>query len=158
MSEVFRGASTHSLDDKQRLIVPKRFLERLPAVDTNFVLTASQDKCLLLISKSAFDQKASNFDVDPLAEEAEERAKLRRFLGHAEDCKPDKAGRIVISEFLRNYMGLGKDDKRVVVVGMGPMIELWSALRWQESMEDAGTETSSLPDETTVGSKGASKS
>ena len=39
-SEVFRGASTHTLDDKARLIVPKRFMDRLPKVDNNFVLTA----------------------------------------------------------------------------------------------------------------------
>lgn len=143
----------HTLDDKARLIVPKRFTERLPAVSTEFVLTASQDRCLLLLPKSAFDAKASEFDIDPLGGEADRRSRLRRFLGHAEDVKPDKAGRITISEPLRAYMGLDKDDKQVVVVGMGGLIELWSAGGWTRSMQESGAGTGSLPDDGTGGAE-----
>lgn len=160
VTAVFRGASTHTLDDKARLIVPKRLLDRLPALDTNFVLTASQDDCLLLLSRSAFDSKAERFELDPLGEDAGQRAKLRRFLGHAEDVKPDKAGRIVLSETLRTFMGLGEGDKEVVVVGMGGVIELWSAERWRSSFEpglSGNSGNSSLPDNA-VGSTGASGS
>lgn len=146
-SEVFRGASTHTLDDKARLIVPKRFMDRLPKVDNNFVLTASQDKCLLLLSKGAFDAKASDFEIDPLGVDSGHRAKLRRFLGHAEDVKPDRAGRIVISEALRAYMGLGSGDKQqVVVVGMGGMIELWAADQWRAQITDSASDPGSLED------------
>lgn len=129
------------------MIVPKRFMDRLPKVDNNFVLTASQDKCLLLLSKNAFDARASDFDIDPLGEDPNQRAKLRRFLGHAEDVRPDRAGRIVISESLRAYMGLDSGDKQqVVVVGMGGMIELWAADRWRELI--AVAPASSLEDST----------
>ena len=130
-----RGASTHTLDDKARLIVPKRILERLPKIDSSFVLTASQDKCLLLLPRAAFDSKVSDLEVDPLGEDSHQRAKLRRFLGHAEDVNPDRSGRILISEALRTYMGLRKNERDVVVVGMGGMVELWSAKHWARSVD-----------------------
>jgi MraZ protein len=152
MVTTFRGASTHTLDDKARLIVPKRFLDKLSAEDTNFVLTASQDECLLLIDKPSFEERSKSIAVDPLADDSQLRSKVRRFLGHAEDVKPDRSGRIVISEFLRRYMGLSSSDRQVVLVGTGSAIEMWSAGRWQASMAQSGSGSSSLPGNATEGS------
>ncbi len=128
----FRGTSTHSLDDKSRLIVPKRFQDSVSAEsDSNFVLTASPDGCLLLLDTGAFDRIRGQFGDEPLDRDHPTRRLRRLILGHAEDVKPDKAGRIVIPEALRLYMGLGASmSKEVVVVGTGIVIELWSTERW----------------------------
>ena len=113
----FRGASTHSLDDKARLIVPKRFLERLPAIEADFVLTASPDGCLLLLDRQSFEDLTRDIGGSVLEQDARPRDLRRLLLGHAEDVRPDKAGRILIPEALRQYLGLGKEDREVVVVG-----------------------------------------
>ncbi len=149
MVSTFRGASSHSLDDKARLIVPKRLLDQLPPVDNKFILTASQDGCLLLLDQKSFEEISQRIGDDPLDSDRLNRDLRRLFLGHAEDVKPDRAGRIVLPEVLRSYMGLGK-NKDVVVVGTGRSIELWAPEKWQAAMAGAGS--SSLQGDATVGS------
>ncbi len=153
MVMTFRGASTHSLDDKARLIVPKRLLDQLPPVDNKFVLTASQDGCLLLLDQKSFEEISQRIGDDPLDSNRTNRDLRRLFLGHAEDVKPDRAGRIVLPEVLRSYMGLGT-SKDVVVVGTGRSVELWAADRWRDAMAGAGS--SSLQGDATVGSTASS--
>ncbi len=133
----FRGASTHSLDDKARLIVPKRFLDRLPAIEADFVLTASPDGCLLLLDRQSFEDLTRDIGGSVLEQDARPRDLRRLLLGHAEDVRPDKAGRILIPEALRQYLGLGKEDREVVVVGAGDWIELWKPDRWVLSLDRA---------------------
>ena len=153
MVSTFRGASAHSLDDKARLIVPKRLLDQLPPVDNQFILTASQDGCLLLLDHKSFEEISQRIGDDPLDSDRINRDLRRLFLGHAEDVKPDRAGRIVLPEVLRSYMGLGK-NRDVVVVGTGRSIELWAPEKWQAAMAGAGS--SSLQGDVTVGSTAGS--
>lgn len=143
----FRGASTHSLDDKSRLIVPKRILDRLPPAESKFVLTASPDGCLLLLDHRSFEDITGRIGGSLLDRNPESRGLRRLLLGHAEDVQPDKAGRVLIPEVLRTYMGLGA-EREVVVVGAGSWIELWSPDRWYRSLE--ATVSGSLSDETKV--------
>ncbi len=154
MLTAFRGASTHSLDDKARLIVPKRFLEQLPPVESNLVLTASRDGCLLLLEKSSFEAISARIGDDPLDNDRINRDLRRLFLGHAEDVKPDRAGRIVIPKQLQRFMGVSgsKDGKEMVVVGTGRSIELWNPERWLEAMSGASSKSSSFESKDAVGS------
>lgn len=146
MTTAFRGASTHSLDDKARLIVPKRFLEQLPVAENNLVLTASRDGCLLLLEKKAFEQISAQIGDDPLDNDRVNRDLRRLFLGHAEDVKPDRAGRIVIPKQLQKFMGIGgeQDGKEMVVVGTGSSIELWNPEKWLGAMTDASSVSGSF--------------
>jgi MraZ protein len=144
---VFRGASTHSLDDKSRLIVPKRILDRLPKVETNFVLTASPDGCLLLLDQRSFERISGQIGGSLLDRNPGNRGLNRLLLGHAEDVTPDKSGRILIPEVLRRYAGIGA-ERGVVVVGAGQWIELWEPGRWDRSLGDVSA--SSLSDEQKV--------
>ncbi|MGA1204084.1 MAG: division/cell wall cluster transcriptional repressor MraZ [Planctomycetota bacterium] len=134
----FRGASTHSLDDKSRLIVPKRILDRLPRVETNFVLTASPDGCLLLLDQRSFEEVSGQIGGSLLDRNPENRGLNRLLLGHAEDVSPDRAGRILIPEVLRHYAGIG-DAREVVVVGAGTWIELWAPDRWFRALDGASS-------------------
>jgi MraZ protein len=67
-------------------------------------------------------------------------------LGHAEDVKPDKTGRILIPETLREFMGIGL-QRDVVVVGTGNAIELWAEDRWNRARDEGA---GSLSDGTSV--------
>ena len=126
----FCGASVHSLDDKSRLVVPKRLLDAIGDSEAEFVLTASPDGWLWLVGQRKFEALSSQLDGDLLDPAPRQRWLRRLVLGHAETCALDKSGRILIPEVLRNYLQLGS-SREVVVVGAGDLIELWSSPAWQ---------------------------
>ena len=49
-------------------------------------------------------------------------------------AQPDKLGRVVIPQFLREYAQLETD---VVVVGLADRIEVWSRIEWQRERAEA---------------------
>jgi MraZ protein len=134
----FHGCSRHSLDDKARLILPKRFVERVAAVDQQFTMTAGPDGCLMLLDRVSWEAMAKRFAQAPMGN-LQVRTTRRLFLGHAEEIAPDKAGRIVLPDALRRYAKI-EPGAEVVLVGAGDWIEVWSAKRWDELMDGSQPE------------------
>ncbi len=62
------------------------------------------------------------------------RARLlqRLLIGHATDLELDSNGRVLLPAMLRNHATL---EKKLVLVGQGNKIEIWSEQKWHESME-----------------------
>ena len=56
----------------------------------------------------------------------------RLLIGHATDLELDANGRILLPAMLRDYAGL---SKKLVLVGQGNKIEIWSEDQWKESMQ-----------------------
>lgn len=131
----FLGRSNHTLDDKGRLILPKRILDEVAPKDRNFTLTAGPDGNLLLLDSSAWERVAAAAGGDILGSK-EQRAMRRIFLGHAEKVQPDRSNRISIAEGLRQFAGFG-DDKEVVLVGTGQSFEIWAKSRWDAALSGA---------------------
>lgn len=129
---LFRGASTHSLDDKSRLNVPKRFKDILAETTADYVLTASPDGCLLLTTTVQLERWAEELGGGSPADESDRRNKRRALLGHAEPVKPDSAGRLLLPEMSRTWIGLDASQKEVVLVGIGEAIEIWSSDGWRD--------------------------
>ena len=46
----FSGTTPHGLDEKSRLIVPKRILDQVAPVDREFTLTGGLDGCIWMLS------------------------------------------------------------------------------------------------------------
>lgn len=130
---MFRGFNPINIDDKGRLAVPTRYRAELrECCDQQLVLTVSPDRCLLLYPLpewEAIENKLSKLSS------LDKRAKgLQRLLiGHATECEMDAQGRVLISEPLRNFAGLGK---RVVLVGQGNKFEIWDEDTWNRSREE----------------------
>lgn len=136
----FEGASTHSLDDKSRLNVPKRFRDALQAaadgeVSKQFVLTASPDGCLLILSRGQLESWADELGDGSPADDPGRRDQRRALLGHAESAKPDNAGRLLLPEMMRAWLELDSNQKEVVLVGTGSAIEIWSSKEWARRRE-----------------------
>ncbi len=122
---MFLGEFTHGLDSKGRLTVPAKFRERL---DPGLVVTRSpMERCLLVYPMPAWEQIAAKVSALPLTDPRS--AQLRRaFFSAAEDLAPDKQGRILISQRLREFAQI---ETEVIVAGVNLFIELWQPSLWQ---------------------------
>jgi MraZ protein len=125
---MFLGEFSHTLDTKGRLTIPAKFRDRL---DAGLVVTRSpMDRCLLLFPMTEWEQVAAKVSALPLADPRS--AQLRRaFFSTAEDLTPDKQGRILISQRLRE---LAQIENEVIVAGVNTFVELWRPDLWQEKV------------------------
>ena len=134
----FLGRSTHTLDDKGRMILPKRILDEVAPVDRVFTLTAGPEGCLMLLDSKSWGEVAAMAGASVLGSK-HQRAMRRIFLGHAEQVKPDRSNRISIAEGLREYAGLS-EKAEAVLVGTGESFEIWAKPRWDKALEAAVSE------------------
>ncbi|MCC6453490.1 MAG: division/cell wall cluster transcriptional repressor MraZ [Caldilineaceae bacterium] len=125
---MFLGEFSHSLDSKGRLTIPAKFRDQLAP---GLVVTRSpQDRCLLLMPQDKWEEVASKVNALPLADPRS--ALLRRAIfSAAEDFKPDRQGRILISQRLREYAQIQTD---IVIAGVNTFIELWQPQMWEEKV------------------------
>ena len=125
---MFLGEYTHNLDDKGRLTVPAKFREQLAA---GLIVTRNPaDRCLLVMPKAEWEIVAAKISALPLTDS--KSALLRRAIfSAAEDLLPDKQGRILISQRLREYAQIESD---IVIAGVDKFIELWKPVNWQEKV------------------------
>ncbi len=121
MMQILTGEHRHTLDAKGRLCIPARFLRALG--DTFYVFKAP-DNCLNVYSKELWEKLAHTIsEMEP-----EKARKLRRALyPSAQECAADGQGRILLSQDLRDYAGIGS---QATVVGSEKYVEIWSAERW----------------------------
>ena len=130
---MFRGINNANLDAKGRLGLPARFREQLQvSCEGNLVVTIDmRESCLLLYPIHEWEvvqRKLENLsNIEPQA-----RLLQRLLIGHATDLQMDSNGRILLPSMLRDYAEL---EKKVVLLGQGNKIELWSQSLWQGQMD-----------------------
>jgi MraZ protein len=122
---MFLNQYQHFFDDKGRLTIPSKFRE-LPA-EGAFVVQGL-DRNLMVLPPAVFQLiynrlMAMNL-TDPTA-----RLLRRIILGNALPVVPDGAGRILLSQNLKEYADL---KENVVFVGQGDYFEIWSPELWKE--------------------------
>ncbi len=125
---MFLGEYTHTLDSKGRLTIPAKFRDRLA---TGLVVTRNpSDRCLLVMPLDEWTTLTDK--IKTLSMTDRRTALLRRVLfSAAEDLKPDKQGRILISQRLRDFAQL---DSEALVVGMDNYVEIWNPTQWNEQV------------------------
>ncbi len=122
---MFLGEYTHSLDSKGRLTIPAKFRDQLA---TGLVVTRNpSERCLLVLPQAEWESVAGKVNSLPMMDSRS--GLLRRaFFSAAEDLKPDRQGRILVSQRLRDYAQM---QSEVVVNGMYTFLELWDPANWE---------------------------
>ena len=125
---MFLGEFSHTLDGKGRLTIPSKFRERL---DAGLVVTRSPtERCLLVFPMTEWEKIAAKVNALPLADPRS--AQFRRAVfSAAEDLSPDKQGRILLSQRLRDFAQI---ETEVVVAGVHAFVELWQPNLWQKTV------------------------
>jgi MraZ protein len=121
---MFLGRFYHTLDDKGRLTIPARFRDLL-LPDGAYVMQGF-DKNLLVLPMAAFEVLSQEVNQKSITDPTS-RLLRRLVFSTANRLEFDRAGRILIPQFLRQSAGLDAD---VVVVGAGRYFEIWSPDSW----------------------------
>ncbi len=145
---MFRGVQHINMDAKGRLAMPAR--QREPLAERcggKIVVTIdTQATCLVIYPLPEWERFESEVQALPAMKPA-----IRRFqrltLGYATDLELDANGRMLLPQSLREYAQL---DKKLVVVGQGNKLELWSEALWFAERDQALLESGNdaeLPEE-----------
>lgn len=128
---MFFGSFEFTLDAKNRLFVPKKFLEAIDSVSErqSFFLMRGLDRCLFLYCKSSWDDVVAELRSRTSLGQPNARAFSRLLFASVEQVNCDKQGRIVVSEKLKAAAGIDRD---VVVVGVDRRMEVWDRASWSE--------------------------
>lgn len=126
---MFYGEYQHSLDQKNRVIVPVKFREGL---GTSFVLTKGLDGCLFAYPQIEWIELEKKLKSLPMTDK-DSRAFIRFFFSGACECEIDKQGRILIPVNLRDHAGL---QKNIFVIGVSSRVEFWDKGKWRDYNDD----------------------
>lgn len=137
MTTGFVGEYLHSVDNKGRVALPAKFREML---GPRFMITRGLDQCLTVYPSEEWAHVLETVKGLP-QNQKEARAYARYFLSGAMEVDPDKQGRIVLPQSLREYAGISKD---VYVLGVGNRVEVWDKAAWDSSKLDIGERFSSI--------------
>ena len=118
------GTYTPKIDAKGRVALPAKFRSQL---GQGLVMARGQERCVYLLPFDEFRRIASQIQRTSVGNKAA-REYLRVFLSGAVDQDPDKQGRVVVPQMLRDYANLGSD---IVVIGVGTRAELWNKDAWE---------------------------
>ena len=126
---MFYGEYEHAIDRKGRLILPARFrdVSKENGVE-RFVVTRGLDKSLFMFTEEewrAQEQKFKNLSFT----KQESRSFNRMFFSGAAEVIPDKQGRFIIPQYLKDFAGIKKDT---MIIGVSNRIEIWNTDRWRE--------------------------
>lgn len=122
---MFLGHHPTQLKSSNRLSLPASWRKKLSG---GFYLTQGFDQNLLILSAETFQEiyeRISSLNItDPLA-----RLLLRMFLGKASYIEIKESESISVPQNLIDYANL---KSKVVVVGQGEYLEVWSPSHWAE--------------------------
>ncbi|MGH2728673.1 MAG: division/cell wall cluster transcriptional repressor MraZ [Actinomycetota bacterium] len=123
---MFLGESRHSLDAKGRVILPVRFRVEL---DAGLTITKGLDGCLWVMSRDEWTELSRRIIQKTSIADPRRRNFARFIFSGASEDRPDKQGRILVPETLRDHAAL---EREVIVAGAGERIEIWNPDRWNE--------------------------
>lgn len=134
------GTYTPKIDAKGRMALPAKFRNQLGA---GMVMARGQERCIYLLPQLEFRRIAMQIQRTSLGNKAA-REYLRVFLSGAVDQDPDKQGRVLVPQMLRDYANLGND---IVVIGVGTRAEIWNRQAWEEYLAEKEQGYSDIADD-----------
>ena len=115
------GKYPAKLDDKNRLIVPSKLRGELGEV---FFVTLGLNcgrKCLTVYTAQDWEKLQENFGNLSIAQRSGAASLI---FTNATECVPDKQSRFMLTQYLLDFAGIGRE---VVIVGRAGQAEIWDA-------------------------------
>ena len=122
---MFLGEFEHTIDDKGRLTIPAKFR---PELEGGVVITRGLDGCLWAYGRAEWEILAEKIAKMPTTNQAA-RNFARFMFSSAFDSVPDRQGRIIVPQNLRDYADITNET---VVIGVMNRVELWQPEKWSQ--------------------------
>ncbi len=122
---MFIGEYEHSLDSKNRIIVPAKLREGL---GNKFIITKGLDGCLYAYPLEEWRVLEDKLKTLPFTNK-EARTFVRFFFSGACEVELDKQFRGLIPQNLKEYAKIEKD---IVSIGVLSRVEIWSREMWDK--------------------------
>ncbi len=114
---LFRGTSYHVLDQKGRIVIPKRFRSRF---EQGLAMVPWAEKTIAVLPLDTYYRWEKDIMGSPII--SEEGRKTRRiFLGNTYLLEMDKQGRVAIPPILRRLAGISNE---IALTGAGEYLEI----------------------------------
>ena len=121
------GKYNHSLDTKNRIIIPSKLKDQLGAKIT---IMRGSDKCLTMYSAEEWESYAQKISELPKTQVRE----ITRYLySNSIEVQPDAQGRVMLSPDMLAFAGI---TRNIITVGCGKYAEIWSEEVWNEKNLD----------------------
>lgn len=125
---MFYGEFLHNLDRKGRLILPAKFRDICKECSIErFFLTRGLDKCIFMFAEDEWRTQEQKFKNMPFTRK-ETRSFNRMFFAGAVDVNPDKQGRFIIPNYLKDYALIKRET---ILIGVSNRIEIWDKKSWE---------------------------
>src|SRR5882672_9484084 len=133
---MFYGEYTHTIDRKGRLIMPARFREisKDNGIE-KFLVTRGLDRCLFMFSDEEWKSQEQKFKNMSFTKQ-ETRSFNRMFFSGAVEAAPDKQGRFIIPQYLKDFAGIKRDT---IIIGVSNRIEIWDTHLWAEFYKNSSS-------------------
>ncbi len=123
------GQYLHTLDKKDRFILPAKFREKIKTEENlYFYITCGLEGCLFLYSKEVWKQLEDKLQSLSFTKQ-KPRFFNRLFFSGASEIEVGPQGRIALPHNLKQYAAIRKE---IVIIGVGNRIEVWDKERWDD--------------------------
>ena len=120
---MFIGEYHHTIDEKNRIIIPAKFRGEL---GKEFIVTRGIENCLFVYSLDNWAKITDKLSSLPFTKK-DARTFNRFFMSGATNVELDKQGRVNVTAPLIDYANIVKD---CVIIGTGDRLEIWSQELW----------------------------
>ena len=122
---MYFGSFSHNLDDKGRLMIPRKMREEL---GSKVYIMKGFDGALSLYNKDGYQKLVEEFSRLSFNQQ-KVRDYLRQQFATTYEMDVDKLGRVQIPTALLTKFNISRN---VIVLGIGDHIEIWDAKKYQE--------------------------
>lgn len=127
------GEYNHSLDDKDRFILPAKFREKIKSLDKKkFYITRGLDGCLFIFQEDVWSGLEEKLKAISFTKQ-QSRFFNRLYFSGAHESEVDSQGRMILPQHLKEFAQIQRD---IVIIGVGDRIEIWDKKLWEKFYGD----------------------
>ena len=129
---MYFGSYEHTLDEKNRLLIPKKLKEGLKENVFLYILKGFEG-CLAVYNQDEFDKLIKQSESISFNKK-NSRDYLRLMLSSVTELNIDKVGRIQLPQQLINKFQISRN---VIIIGVYDHFEIWDKTKYEEYQSEA---------------------